>query len=260
MSTSPAREGRQPATASETIQALLTKSRRRNLAVPIRRSFLQQRDSAGALLPGPLASLLRNRDGRGLRLYLLVHAVASARPWDVTLPAAVWARCLGLASKDYAGASISKAWARLKALHLIDVNRDGRLASVRILKEDGSGAPYTYPGSNASEAYFKLPYAYWTAHHEWHARLSLPATSVLLIALGLRDEFVLPADRAHAWYGISPDSASRGVRELINHGLLAFTTRFIPAPLSPAGYTQVRQYRLQGDFSKGHANSESEAS
>ena len=102
----------------------------------------------------------------------------------------------------------------------------------------------TPPRTN--ERYLKLPHAYW--EDGWHLRLELPAKVMLLIALSLTDGFPLPAERAHDWYGISPDTAQRGVAELAGHGLLDVNERFRAAPLSEIAWTSDRRYTLQPLF------------
>ncbi len=45
--------------------------------------------------------------------------------------------------------------------------------------------------------------------------LSLPGKAVLLIAHSLRPGFALPVEKAPEWYGISADTAQRGLAELV---------------------------------------------
>jgi len=234
-------------TRQATIEALLERSKRPNNALPIRRTFLQQ----GTLRhpqPGPLAELVHRHDERALDQYLLLHAAASADPWNVDLPAATWARAMGLAGET-ATSAVSKTWRRLEDLGLVARTRSRRLASVTLLREDGSGEPYTHPGRGRDrEPYFKLPYAYWTDEQEWHRTLKLPAKAVLLIALSLRDDFILPAERAPDWYDLSPDSADRGLRMLRQKGLLQRRTELKVAPLSAIGVTEEFHYTLKPPF------------
>lgn len=68
--------------------------------------------------PGPISKLCSHHDDRGLDLYLLVHAAASAAPFDVVLPAPVWARSLGLSGSASARSTVSKAFTRLVELNL----------------------------------------------------------------------------------------------------------------------------------------------
>lgn len=229
----------------ETVDALLQRSGRDH--VPVRRSFVQQPVRGGG--PGPLAEFVRYRRGRALDLYLLAHAVASAPPYDVAFPAAVWGRALGLAESASTEGLVSKSWSWLEERHLIRSQREGRLRKITLLQEDGSGRAYRHPGEQGTERrghYFKLPYAYWRGN--FHNRISLPAKAVLLIGLSLRDDFLLPTERGQAWYGLSRDSVRRGLRDLRLLGLLDMREARKSAPLSAQGWTLERRYSLRQPF------------
>lgn len=235
-----------PATGDETVDDLLRTSRRRTRSVPVRRSFVQQ-GTQGKPKPGPLAALLHAHDERGLDLFLLHRAMASAHPWDVTRDARVWARALGLPGDGGSSvAAVSKTWRRLEKTHtLIRRERRGRLAKITALREDGSGNEYSFPtGTGRKEWYFRVPYSYWSASDRWYRNLSLPAKAVLLISLSLPTDFVLPTERAPDWYGISVDSAERGLRELTSVGLLRRTLTVKKAPQAPLGIAQEYHYSL----------------
>jgi hypothetical protein len=230
-------------TQQEDIEDLLTRSKRREL--PIRWSFVQ-RGSRRRPEPGPLAKFVGHHDERGLDLYLLVHAVASAAPWNVDLPAGVWARMLGLLGDDGPSA-VSKTWRRLEDQRLITRERVRRRASITLLREDGTGDPYTHPGSKSGRTpYLKLPYAYW--EDGWYQKLRLPGKVMLLIALSLEDDFILPEDKAKPWYGISPDFAGDGLRALKKLEVLATKIDYRKAPLTVTGWTEERSYTLQPPF------------
>src|SRR5262245_41047663 len=81
---------------------------------------------------------------------------------------------------------------RLEDRQLVSRAPSSTRAAITPLKEDGSGDAYTHPGSSG-EAYFKLPYAFWTADQRWYQRLDLAETAVLLITLTLGDGFLLPS-------------------------------------------------------------------
>lgn len=239
----------------ETVDDLLRKSGRSTRSVPVRRVFVQQgaqRDPH----PGPLAGLLRAHDERGLELFLLHRAIASADPWDVTRDARVWARALGLQQESDGGvAAVSKAWRRLDSNHaLVRRERRGRLAKITALREDGSGATYTYPtGSRRDEKYFRLPYEYWTAEARWYRTLTFRAKAMLLVSLSLPAGFVLPTRRVPGWYGISVDSADRGLRELDQAGLLRREIKVKKAPQAPLGIAQEYHHTLLSPFTQRRA-------
>jgi hypothetical protein len=134
-------------------------------------------------------------------------------------------------------------------LKLIETRRVGRLRQVTVLREDGSGDSYRHPGEEGAADrghYFKLPHAYW--YGNFHNRLGLPAKAVLLIALSLKDDFLLPTDRGGEWYGLSRDTLRKGLRDLRLYGLISMRTERKLAPLSAIGYTVERRYRLQRPF------------
>lgn len=237
------------ATVDETVDGVLSQTGRPD--TPLRRAFIQQ-GLKGSPTPGPLKTFVANSDHRGLLLYLLLLGKASSEPWDATLAAAVWARALGIALPNSATATsmISKTWRRLEDRRLIQRERYRRRARVFLLNEAGTGDPYTHPGQ-ARDAYLKLPHAFWQTGPDgdrWYRVLALPEVAMLLIALSLNDGFRLPAEDMPDWYGISADTASRGLKGLIGHGLLDVRKHYKTAPLSPVGYTADHLYTLQQPF------------
>jgi DNA-binding transcriptional ArsR family regulator len=151
-------------------------------------------------------------------------------------------------------AVVNQALRWLEGARLIRSERDGTHRRSYLLDEGGSGAAYCHPARSDRPDYFKLPYTYW--QYGWHDRLSLPATSVLLIALSLDRGFVLPLDAGARWYGISRDTLRRGLRELKAEGVLTFSSRVKQAPRSPTGRTEERRYTLQGAFASRERRSQ----
>jgi hypothetical protein len=230
-------------TQPEAITALVAKSKRQS--VPIRWTFLQQKGKHGPL-PGPLCEIVRNQDKRAFDLYLLVLLVAAGKPHEVIIEAAGWARALGIANTSGLVA-VSRTWKRLADLNLITRGRKARKASITLLREDGSGAPYVRPrGRTHPERYLRLPLEYWT--QEWYRAIGLPAKAMLLIALSLQDRFYLPIERAKEWYGLSADTAQRGLAQLEDVGLLGREVKYKPAPLTSQGWTEEHRYTLKPPF------------
>ena len=64
----------------------------------------------------------------------------------------------------------------------------------------------------------------------------------------LKPPLVLPAEKAPEWYGISADTAQRGLASLMKHDVLKVTRTHKPAPLAPKGFTYDSHYTLQGAF------------
>ncbi len=269
----PAQRGTLP--QRDTIRLLLDRSLRPNRTVPIRREFLQQ-GPKGAPTHGPLRSLVRRSQSRALDLYLLVSAVTSRRDFDVTEWATSWARSVGNYDETAGPTTVSRAWKVLLDLKLIERKRGEKgKATIIKLREDGSGTPYTPPSSSGGDPYFQLPYEYWD--HGLNESLSLPGKTMLLITLSQRKErFPLPQDRMPSWYGISADTAGRGLTELQDNGILAHVedewfetlrTRTgwasrpiysLLAPFTPRGLGDTTP--PSGSMTDGHPNVQSKAS
>jgi len=233
----------------DTIEALIAKSSRSEF-VSIRRNFVQQ-GRRSELRGGPLHLFVNRHDERALDLYLLARLLASHTPYEAQQPAAVWARGLGLRGQAGLNA-VSRAWKRLADMHLIERERRGRDAVIRILLEDGSGSPYAQLGARG-DAYFKVPLQYWS--DGWFRRLDLAAKAMSLIALSLPDGFFLPTELAGKWYGVSTDTAERGLTTLRKVGLLERQAHFKKAPLTAAGYTREYRYELRPPFGPRWAQS-----
>jgi hypothetical protein len=231
----------------ETVEALLDASSRTSRSVPMRVTFVQ-RGAQNNPQPGALAAMLSSHDERALDLYLLFRASASSKPWDTTRDARVWARALGLPTpRDNGAATVSKIWSRLdNKYHLVARSRRGRLAKVTALDENGSGKGYVYPSGGGSNRYFKIPFQYWTG--QYYLTLSFTAKAMLMIALSLRSPFILPTTRVREWYGVSADSAERGLQELRDKGLLDRKLTVKPAPLAPLSITQEYRYTIRPPF------------
>ena len=138
------------ATPKETVEALLNRSKRPKRAVPIRNTFIQDKDNQWQSTgPGPLAAFVSGGDATALDLILLLRAVASSDNeedgYSVRQAAGVWRRALAHCGHQISIPAVSKAWTRLEKRKQIAKTRSRRLASVTVLREDGLGAPYTHP-------------------------------------------------------------------------------------------------------------------
>ena len=103
-------------------------------------------------------------------------------------------------------------------------SRRNRKAEFTLLREDGSGDPYTRPSGDSSR-FIQVPHELWTdgppgGSSRWFEDLSLPELSFLIIARSNLDFFALPVERGPAHYGISADTLSRGYRALRDKNLL----------------------------------------
>ncbi|OAH43495.1 hypothetical protein AYJ66_04355 [Dietzia cinnamea] len=238
-----------PATSADTRLALLNRSHRQDTPLP--NCFVQNPDRKLQDRTAPLATFIRNKDLRALQAYLLITAVTSSdaggEGWSTTLPLTVWARAFGTtdtARPQAASTAASKILGRLQSRRLIMKQRSGTSRGVRVtlLSADGSGEAYRRPTSH----FLKLPHAYWL--DEWHQKLDLPATAMLLVFLHERPGCELPTEHMRRWYGFSPDTAERGIKILRDHKLLIVDQRLKKAPLAPTGITRVNRYFLRPPF------------
>jgi hypothetical protein len=78
--------------------------------------------------------------------------------------------------------------------------------------------------------------------------MGLPAKAVLLIALSLQDDFLLPTKQGAKWYGLSIDTVRKGLRTLRLLGVLEMREERKRAPLAPLGFTFERRYTLKEPF------------
>lgn len=241
-----------PPSAHETVDAMVADAKRTD--VPIRLEFARSTSTESAPGPGPLADFVRSGDGRGLVLWMLALTKASGDDFTVTLAATVWARAMGFALPETKSArtAISKAWMRLERRRLISRERSGRLTRVALLREDGSGRPYEQTPGAARERYLKVPHAFWlqgpVPGRRWYEALALPEIAMLIIARTMGNRFRLPLESVPDWYGISADSALRGLHGLKDHGLLSIEKNYKKAPLAPQGYTAENLYTLKEPF------------
>ena len=220
----------------------------------MRRTFIQQKTGL-VPTPGPLAGFVSASDRTALLLYFLALTKASRAPWDVSLHSAVWARALGLSNPTGSSARgrVSKAWTRLVDRRLLTRSRRSRIAVFTLLREDGSGDPYTRPKA----AFIKVPHELWTKGPKpqttrtptrWFEMLSLPELTFLVIGLTNLDSFPLPVERGPDYYGISADTLLRGSRGLRDHGCLTVRKQRITAPLAPEGISWENRYTLNPPF------------
>jgi hypothetical protein len=216
--------------------------------VPIRTAFVQK-PPGPAVRSGPLHHFVKRGDDRGLEAYLFIHALASSAPWTCTYPSETWVRVLNLeqtCSAESAKAAVSKTLRRLEERGLLVRRRDRRSTEVTLLHEDGNGDPYTRPRSVDDGTWFTLPYGYWRLGH--YRSLSLPAKAMLLIALSLTEDFTLPLERMPKWYGISSDSAGRGLRELRERDLLTTRDTYELDAKSRTGWRLVQWHALREPY------------
>ncbi|MFJ5957005.1 hypothetical protein ACIQC5_13730 [Paenarthrobacter sp. NPDC092416] len=242
------------ATPDQTRAELLERTGRS--AAPILKAFVQNPDRRIKDRSGPLSEFVRNGDLRGLRAFLLLHAMISSggkdhHDWSTSLPIGAWARAFdttAAADKASARAAVSKILRRLEDRKLITRARVGkkRLVKVTILRPDGHGGPYTRPGKGNADRFLPLDNTFWTDH--WFQQLKLPETAMLLVALHEKPGFEVATEKFPEWYGWSADTAERGFGVLADLGLLRIDKEKRTSALSDTGTMTVNIYTLTGPF------------
>lgn len=223
---------------------------------PVRHVAVQlfEGDGTSGSRASTVALLLRERKHRSLVLYLLLLA-AWTRLENNEEPyiSDGWVRALTSSHKGaltWSGTTLSRTWGDMERRGLITRERQNRLVRVTPRREDGR-ADYTKPvgGNEFEERYFTLPDAFW--HDEWFGRLGLPALVVLLIIAketNAKSEIHLTVKQFEDWYGVSKRSASTGLSQLVDEGLVRQRVERVKAPLSKTGWTSHMYYSLTGDF------------
>ncbi len=217
--------------------------------VPVRCSFVQLKEPNPET--GKRVSMLPKfvNDGPGLDAYLLIHAMASSSdPYGATEEAVIWAQLSGLLLGDMTIDSARQRWSRavrkLKDLKLITSETEGRRSRYTLLNEVGNGEPYVRPdGGTAHGNWISLPHKYWLEGYD--QKLETAGKIMLLIALDQKDTFNLVRARVPEWYGVSPETAKRGFRQLENHGILLSRERTVYDRWAPKSYVKELTYSFR---------------
>lgn len=216
----------------DAVSELAGRVSRRGKGALVRNEFV--RSPSDGVVPR-LAELAKTR-GRGaevpLKLYLGLMWLSSKPPYDSQLAANAWARVLDLPNPDGTGARrIQNAAARLASddLKLIQLEpRPGQTSKIVLLREDGSGEPYSLPkgrydrGKQRQDTYFNVPPMLWTSGHMQN--LSAAALVMLLIVLeesrGKTGPQWWSVDTFHKRFHINKDVRAKGTKELTERQLL----------------------------------------
>jgi predicted transcriptional regulator len=219
--------------------------------VPLRHTFVQ-RPQGESPRHGPLKTFVNNGDLRGLRAYLTIVGASGAQRdgrWATRLDSLVWARLFDAEATATQLAARTGAWRTLDRLEqrgLITKGRTERGArhiEVTLLREDASGEPYTRPdGNSENDRFLRIPTAFWKGGLD--AEITLPGLAMLLVVAKEKPWSSYPPDRMDEWYGWSADTTQRGLKALLDHGLVERREAYLRAPLSPTGSTLIYQYRL----------------
>ncbi|MEU4642275.1 hypothetical protein [Micromonospora sp. NPDC023814] len=248
--TAPAPSGKsaEAATGGQARAALLKRAKRLN--VPLRREFVQLNDQ-NKTRASVLASFVNTGAQRSLRAYLTVLAASSAEDelgWYTEFDSMVWARLFDAHEAATTASARTAAWRTLQQLadkNLVEVSRvkGSRKIGVRLLREDGSGKPYTRPGLGNNDPYFNIPTTFWTKGFD--EVVGLPGLAMLLVLCGERKWRMILPEHMPKWYGWSADTTERGLKTVMELNLVERREKRKAAPLSPLGFTRYFEYRVR---------------
>lgn len=240
----------------------------REVDCPVRRQFVRVRAAGGKTM---LREIVAGGGEVRLKLYLTALWWATAEPHEILdVPASAWAQAFGLDRYATAGSKrVLDAVTWLTDHDLLRATRRrGAAPELRLLREDGTGAPYHRPwweqSTNAdgrrvldeTDHYFQIPREAWG--FGWMSVLSGPAVMCLCIHLDatwgwdgpgstpradpndprpatLRWYHFTERDRDERWT-VSEDTWRRGNHELVSWGLLDRRARW------SSGFRTRRQY------------------
>lgn len=212
-----------------------------------------QRPSTEQTRPSLLAKFVSGRKERALDAFLLLHAYQPILE-GTPLTLRTWARVLST-KRDCAPADALAAFEQLRNLNLVTITGDRSLPVITPLKEDGSGEPWTRPGSDPTEGgigYFTIPYDYWRSGLA--DRLGLPGKAMFLITLKETQDPKSPAfhiayERAQEWYGVSERTAERGFSQLSLENVLLTKTVKRASARHPLGLRDEHWRALASPYS-----------
>lgn len=208
---------------------------RRGLGAPVRDEFFHH--DVDGVRQYPLARLMSSRStsggGRGGKtrvvLYLSLIWVAAGGDHSTDRPARFWAALLGLPDPDGAGARVVRStWSELQARRLVEITpgeHAGAVPTVRLLREDGSGRPYTIPDGRAGETYRRIPEFAWRRLFA-EPELTGPGLALYLVAVRTAyrarrlEELTFPTAYFRTEYGLGESTRKSGLRNLTDLGVL----------------------------------------
>jgi hypothetical protein len=214
----------------------VTRSRahRAGLGAPVRDSFFVAHAPDGQ--PHALASLLSGGRGSGggrggrtrVLLYLSLIWVAGGGDHSTTRPAHWWAELLGIPDPDGAGSRmIRNTWDELERRNFVSIDRAttaGDTPTIRPLREDGSGQPYTIPAGHGGDTYRRIPDSAWLSLFH-STELTGPGLVMFLVAIRTYGQagggtLTFPRNYFRTEYGIGDSTRKSGLRNLVALGVL----------------------------------------
>lgn len=214
---------------------LRSMGRRQGMGAPVRDVFFKTEIDGKTHYP--LARLMSSRSGPGggrggqsrLALYLSLLWVASGKDHSSQRPANFWAGLLGLPDPDDAGSRVVRsAWKELEVRQLVTLaggTYDGDVPTVTLLREDGSGAPYTIPTGRNGDYYRRVPEQAWN-RLIGEPSLTGPGLAMYLVAVRTAEQarrntgLTFPRAYFQSEYGLGDSTRKSGLRNLSEMAVL----------------------------------------
>lgn len=212
-------------------QITLTQGARAGKGAPLRDVFFvtQEREH-------PLASLMNARSGTGggrggktrILLYLSLLWVAAGKDHATTRPASFWADLLGIPNEQGQGSrAIRSNWKELEHRRFVTIapgTTSGDTPTIRPLKEDASGDPYTIPTGHDGDTYRRVPESAWRRLFH-NPKLTGPGAVMYLVSLRTHGQqrhgtLTFPRTNFKTEYGLGETTRRTGLHNLLDLGVL----------------------------------------
>lgn len=246
--------------------------KRKSAGAPIRRDFIEKPEEGSS----PLSQLLsgakaaKGGGGRGgrLRVALLLTLIwqLARSPHTTIRPARYWADLLELEDPDKAGArAIRSTLLELERRGFIrtEDRGPGKVPEIILMNESLSKTDYKLPylqaieeGKDGDTSYFRVPESFWASGLS--AKLSGAGLAMYLIAMsragwGNEPSFWISPAQFRSQYGLGESSRKKGLRELVDLGVVTHELRSIDRSghagyrrFQRSVYTVVAHYRVAG--------------
>lgn len=245
---------------------------RKGAGAPVRRGFIERVDEG----PSPLSLLLsganasRGGGGRGGRLRVAVELTLlwqlARSPHTTIRPARYWAELLQLDDPEKAGArAIRNTLLELERRGFVrtEDRGPGKVPEIILCDETLQGSDYKLPylqaieeGREGQTSYFRVPETFWSTG--LCASLSGAGIAMYLIALsragwGDNPSFWISPSRFGEEYGLGDSTRKKGLRELVDQGVLTHELQSIDRSghagyrrFQRSVYTIIAKYRAVG--------------
>lgn len=234
-------------------------ARIKRFSAPVRRAFVEQpedgKSALASLLSGANASGGGGGRGGRLRIALLLTLiwVIAKEPYTSGRVARSWAELLDLPDPEGTGArAIRDTLDELEERGFVrTATADAGRPEVELLLELGTRKGYRHPDPALNEPYFRVPRSLWESG--LIGKLSGRALAMYLVCLSIGGwssrEFWINGSLVASRYGLGETTRKRGLKELVDLGVLLSRTAPVELGHDAGGRTFVRNiYTINSAF------------